>query len=140
MNKTIQSQNEFYEPTKQLYIVQNPVIEKLAPEGFTDFERFSAKFEKELGSAEVSAARKRLAKTISDTDGNTIRSIRLERGWSQTQLAERMDTSQPHIARIEKGREDLRLSTARKLSEALNLSMDETNAALKATEEAALGE
>lgn len=46
----------------------------------------------------------------------TIAALRLSRGWSQKQLGDLMGTSQPHIARIESGREDVRLSTIRKIA------------------------
>lgn len=49
----------------------------------------------------------------------SLNQLRLARGLSQAQLADRMGTSQPHIARIESGREDVQVSTLFKVAEAL---------------------
>lgn len=45
--------------------------------------------------------------------------LRRARGLSQTEVAERMRTSQSAVARLEAGRGDLRLSTLRRYADAL---------------------
>lgn len=52
----------------------------------------------------------------------TLCSLRLAKGYSQVKLASILGTSQSHVARIESGREDLRLSTIQKLAHALEVS------------------
>jgi transcriptional regulator with XRE-family HTH domain len=52
---------------------------------------------------------------------NIVTALRLKRGWSQKQLAGELGTSQPHVARIEAGTEDLRLSTIVKLAGVLGV-------------------
>ena len=49
--------------------------------------------------------------------------LRRFRGWSQEELADRMGTTQSSVARIERGRANVRLSTLVKLAEALNTTV-----------------
>lgn len=53
-----------------------------------------------------------------------IAQFRLRKGWSQAQLAKRAETSQPYIARLEQGRVDPQISTARKIANALGISIE----------------
>lgn len=53
----------------------------------------------------------------------SLKSIRLRAGLSQKKLAELVQTSQPHIAKIESGKADPQLSTLKKLATALNVSL-----------------
>ena len=69
-------------------------------------------------------ARARLAGSIKKSEGPTLRAKRLEMGWSQTKLAELLETSQSHVARIEKGDENLQLSTLRKLCKCFKIDMN----------------
>jgi transcriptional regulator with XRE-family HTH domain len=48
-----------------------------------------------------------------------LASVRRAQGLSQTQIAARMGTSQSAVARLEAGRDDLRLSTLRRYAGAL---------------------
>jgi transcriptional regulator with XRE-family HTH domain len=59
----------------------------------------------------------------------------MRHGWSQKQLAEAIGTSQPHIARIENGRDNVLLATANQLARALQVSLEQINAALGFDEE-----
>lgn len=49
--------------------------------------------------------------------------LRRERGLSQTEVAARMHTSQSAVARLEAGRDDIRLSTLRRYAGALGHTM-----------------
>lgn len=51
--------------------------------------------------------------------GRIVERLRLEKGWTQTQLAERIGSSQSAIHRIEKGRQNISLELVKKLSDAL---------------------
>lgn len=53
----------------------------------------------------------------------TIISRRLERGWSQTQLAEAIGSRQPVISRLERGDGNPSLKTLERIAKALNLSL-----------------
>jgi transcriptional regulator with XRE-family HTH domain len=64
-------------------------------------------------------ARQKIAEVFYDEQGSVVTRARLMRGWSQKQLADAIGTSQPHIARIESGRDTLLLTTAARLADAL---------------------
>lgn len=55
--------------------------------------------------------------------GKVIQSTRLERGWSQTDLANKSGLSRPTISRVELG-EASSTQTLRSLAEALGLVLD----------------
>ncbi|GAA3002892.1 helix-turn-helix transcriptional regulator [Streptomyces fulvorobeus] len=55
--------------------------------------------------------------------GETIRVARKERGWSQTDLAEKAGVSRPTIARIEANR-DVTTATVAKITQALGLTLE----------------
>lgn len=50
--------------------------------------------------------------------------LRRQRGLSQTDIAERMGTSQSALARVESGRSDLRMSTVARYAEALDVDLN----------------
>lgn len=50
--------------------------------------------------------------------------LRRKRGLSQTDIAERMGTSQSALARVESGRSDVRLSTVARYAEALDVELN----------------
>ena len=72
-------------------------------------------------SALLAAGRQALAAWMDSKP--TLRSLRLEAGLSQEQLAAAMSTSQPQIARMESGKQDLQLSTMKRLADALNINL-----------------
>ena len=61
--------------------------------------------------------------------GRALEKARLEKGWTQAELAEKAGTSQSAIHRIEKGGQNISLEMIKKLSEALGnqiLSINDT--------------
>ena len=58
-------------------------------------------------------------KTYQQVIGETIEQMRLEKGWTQGDLAEAVGSSQSAIHRIEKGGQNVSLEMVKKLSEAL---------------------
>lgn len=58
-------------------------------------------------------------KTYQEVIGETIETMRTEKGWTQEELAEKIGTSQSAIHRIEKGGQNISLEMIKKLSEAL---------------------
>jgi ribosome-binding protein aMBF1 (putative translation factor) len=80
--------------------------------------------------AALESARQWTAETTRGDRGDTVRTFRLRKGWSQAQLAAQIQTSQPHVARIERGTENLALLTCRRLCAALSIDMNTLNAAL----------
>jgi transcriptional regulator with XRE-family HTH domain len=84
--------------------------------------------------AAIEDARRWAADTFHSEDGDTVRTLRLRRGWSQVRLAEELGTSQSHIARIERGTENLAIETCRKLAHALEIDLNTLDQALKRQE------
>ena len=58
-------------------------------------------------------------KTYQQVIGETIEQMRIEKGWTQGELAEKIGTSQSAIHRVEKGGQNISLEMIKKLSEAL---------------------
>lgn len=56
--------------------------------------------------------------------GERIRQLRMERGISQIELAERAGLVQPHIVRIEQGRYSVGLDTLQAIAKALGCTVD----------------
>lgn len=60
----------------------------------------------------------------------TLKSLRLRAGLSQTELAMKIKTSQPQVAKLEKGEVDARLSTVQRLSVVLGAPIGEVATAM----------
>ncbi len=85
----------------------------------------------EQGRIAMEDARKWIGKTFHSEEGMTVRSMRLKMGWSQIQLARKLGTSQSHIARIERGSENLYIDTCRRLCDVFKIDMNMLNQALQ---------
>jgi ribosome-binding protein aMBF1 (putative translation factor) len=90
----------------------------------------------ETRRAAMEEARRWAAQTLHGHEGDTVRTLRLRKGWSQTQLAEVLGTSQSHVARIERGTENISIDTCRRLSVALDVDMNTLDEALRRRESA----
>lgn len=84
--------------------------------------------------AALEQARQWVADSFHGEDGDTVRTLRLRKGWSQAQLAATLGTSQSHVARIERGTENLAIGTCRRLCVALGISMNTLDEALRRQE------
>lgn len=82
------------------------------------------------GSAALTEGRRWVGSQFYGEDGDTVRTLRLKKGWSQSQLAEALGTSQSHVARIERGTENITIETCRKLSRALEIDLNALDQAL----------
>lgn len=81
-----------------------------------------AEFESDSEMAnEMSAARRELATTMYQDEPDTLSALRLAAGLSQAQLADLAETSQPHIARIERGVTDPGTEMIARIARALNV-------------------
>jgi ribosome-binding protein aMBF1 (putative translation factor) len=101
------------------------------PPRYADIDDVVARAEKNpRRKAALVRARVKLAETSYKGAEQSIASIRLKRGWSQLDLSVAMGTSQSHIARIESGEEDVRISTVLKLATALKITAAEAFATM----------
>ncbi len=82
----------------------------------------------------IEEARGWFADTFHIEDGDTVRTLRLRKGWSQVHLAKELGTSQSHIARIERGTENLAIDTCRRLCGVLGIDMNTLDQALRRQE------
>jgi len=55
--------------------------------------------------------------------GRIVRALRLQRGWSQEQLAERANSSTKHVGRIERGEVNVGLDALADLARALSVQI-----------------
>lgn len=53
--------------------------------------------------------------------GQNIKRMRIERGWTQEELAFRLGTSQPKISDLEAGQHNPRMDTLRRLAEVFSV-------------------
>ena len=94
-----------------------------------------AKWEKdEQRGKAIKEARAWVADTFHAEDGDTVRTLRLRKGWSQIQLSKELGTSQSHVARIERGTENLVIETCRRLCGVLGIDMNTLDQALRRQE------
>jgi ribosome-binding protein aMBF1 (putative translation factor) len=82
----------------------------------------------------IEEARGWVADTFHAEDGDTVRTLRLRKGWSQIQLAKGLGTSQSHVARIERGTENLAIETCRRLCGVLGIDMNTLDESLRRQE------
>lgn len=110
-----------------------------APANHSSIGQLVGKWEKDgEHRAALEEGRRWVADAFYGEGGDTVRSLRLHKGWSQTSLAEELGTSQSHVARIERGTENLTIETCRKLSSALEIDLNTLDQALKRQEAIAL--
>lgn len=96
-------------------------------ENTVSLDSLLAEFETDLETAdEMTLARKNLASEMYSDEPETLCALRLGAGLSQAQLAKLVETSQPHIARIEKGVTDPGTDIISRI--ALALGVDEVRA------------
>ena len=92
------------------------------PEGFIDVDDLIGGQEADPAAAEALAQGRRVVSSHYYGAGRpSLASLRLQKGWSQRQLAAQAQTSQPYIARLENGGVDPQLSTLRRIAEALGV-------------------
>lgn len=118
--------------TAQIFKFETPIQSSNAAQQHTAFDDFMANLEAEPEhAAGFSEARAWVADALYGDEPETIKTLRLKGGLTQVRLAAAMDTSQAQIAKIESGRHDPSMSTCRKLSKVLGVSLDVIGAALE---------
>lgn len=98
------------------------------PSKFTDIEDLIAEWESDPAKVRLlAAARQWTVEAGLLDDAETLRSLRLAKGWSQHRLASEIGTSQAHIARIERGTKNGTLQTCRRLAASLEVDLSALN-------------
>jgi ribosome-binding protein aMBF1 (putative translation factor) len=120
------------EPCKVFFFAQYAETEAPTPKNHTTIEDLVSTWDADPKRREALIEARRWLTTRSSEDGaQTIRTLRLKKGWSQARLASELGTSQPHIARIERGTENVTIDTCRRLSAALEIDMNNVDQALR---------
>jgi len=91
-----------------------------------------AEFERDDAGA-MQEARKWVAKEFFGDEDETLAGLRRAAGFSQVELAERIGSTQPYVAKVEAGNTNLQLSTLRRLAEVLSVDMNTLDRALFVT-------
>jgi len=65
------------------------------------------------------------ARAVDPTMKNRVRELRTERGWTQADLAKRLDVSRNSIIAIENGKYDPSLPLAFQIADAFNLRIED---------------
>lgn len=119
--------------------LRKPEAKPVLPVGYSSIDDVvSELFSDADGAQALLEARADLAEDIHAIEGMTLRARRLALGLSQAKLAEMIGTQQPHIARIERGTENLHISTCRRLCVALQVDMNDMDKLLERQEQAAM--
>jgi len=114
-----------------IYTFEAAFVHPPQPKGWRDIHDRINDMERIPQRAEALAkARQRLASALHPAPN--LASLRLEKGLSQQQLARNIGTSQSRLSRIESGLDDPRLSTVRKLAEALGVGIETVSQAITA--------
>jgi ribosome-binding protein aMBF1 (putative translation factor) len=122
-----------------LSLESHPKLQVIAPAKHRRMNDITKSWEQnETRRKAMEEARQWVGEVFHGDDGYTVRTLRLRKGWSQTQLAEAIGTSQSHVARIERGRENLAIQTCRRLSDVLGIDMNTLDRALRQQETLAL--
>ncbi len=107
------------------------------PTGFEDIADVVAEAEGDPASRAALETGRRSVAARHYAGVASLAALRLRRGWSQRTLAENSGLRQPHIARLESGRNDPSLATMRRLAQALGVALAEVVEALDAQERSA---
>jgi DNA-binding XRE family transcriptional regulator len=83
-------------------------------------------------AAAYARARQKLAARLTD-GAPSLAQLRLAKGMSQAQLATAMGAKQPYVARLEKGSNDIQVSTIEALAKALSVPASDVFAAVFAS-------
>ncbi|MDU9399029.1 helix-turn-helix transcriptional regulator [Pseudomonas sp. zfem003] len=112
-------------------VFEKPVAKTALEIEHSDFDAFMEALDSSAEHKEgMKEARLWVAEQLYAEEGDTIKSLRLKKGLTQKQLAQIIGTSQPQIAKLEKGLGDPLQSTCRRLREALGISADELEKAM----------
>lgn len=103
-------------------VLEPVVVPSRLPEGFVDIDALvEAEEQDAVGRTALADARRQIADQFYQDGTRALARYRLQKGWSQKELASRLGTSQSYIARLEAGSIDPQVSTLRRLAEVLEV-------------------
>ncbi len=104
-------------------IVLEPVtVAASLPEGFEDIDLLVERAEQDPAAKRaIATGRRTVAEHFYSRGPRALSYYRLQKGWSQKQLAAQLGTSQSYIARLEAGVIDPQVSTLTRLAAALEI-------------------
>ena len=107
----------------QRVVVLEPIkVTAPLPPGFVDIDALVEDAEQDTATREaIAVARQAVADHYYADGPRTLAWYRLRKGWSQKELAARMNTSQSYIARLEAGAIDPQVSTVTRMSTVLDV-------------------
>ena len=94
------------------------------PANYTTIDDLVAEHEQEGMGAELAEGRRWVADTFYGEDGDTVRTLRLRKGWSLNQLAEESGIYKPYLECVERGSVNVTIDTCRKLAKALEIDLN----------------
>ena len=91
-----------------------------------DIDDLVAEFQRQSpqGRTAMHEGRQWVAQHVYPESRLTLAQLRLQKGWSQAELAKRAATSQSYVARLEQGQIDPQVSTVRKIANALEVPLE----------------
>lgn len=124
LDEQIKSTATATEKVATVYFFNDFIVADKPKHGFITMDDFLIDIENDQElSKKLPSGRKWVAEAFYK-DKNSLSKLRLEKGWSQKQLAEKLNTKQPYIARIENGIEDIQLSTIKKLAKVFDTDIN----------------
>lgn len=118
---------------KYIEVIVEPEHSRAVSTGITIGQLIRQREQDPRKAAALERARKKIADKLGDFPELSLATLRLRKGLSQAKLAEMMNVKQPYIARIERGEDDLHISTIENMAKALNVLPSEVFAAIAAT-------
>lgn len=116
---------------KPIPLIQREHVAALG-DGPVEIDDLIAALEADHGEDYLADARK-WAADVAFRNEDTLASLRMKAGLSQTQLATRMGMKQPQLARMERGKNDVQVSMIERIAVALQLPEAEVYEAVKRT-------
>lgn len=119
--------------TSVAYVVNAFSWDEIPPQkGFHTLDSLLELIKQSGAENHLAKAREDLAKIFS-SEGVTLKSLRLEKNLSQSELANILDTNQYNISCYETGKNEMRFSTMRRMSDALSIDLNTLGDAIENT-------
>lgn len=105
-----------------MVILEPVTVNPPLPEGFIDIDSLVEQAEADPASKQSIAEGRKAVAAQYYGDSRPLAFYRLQKGWSQKELASRLGTSQSYVARLEAGDIDPQVSTLQRLASVLEVT------------------